>query len=276
MKVFLFIYLMITLAFAGGYEVVDGEIPSSIIGKSVPYWAMIPRNLPPGPIPVVYFLHGRGGNRYQFRDVLGEKILREKSKKFAVVALTGRFSEHDTYWVNDATDKKFPWRDVVIRELIPAIEKKHSLGGSRDKRLVAGISMGSHGAWQLALTSGIFRCVAGHSLVVRDFKNISQEFPGKFGTEEDYKKRDPLSLLSLYKRRSQLPVEKFWVDIGGSDNSMFIERALLVEKELIRLGVQPEDHVDIGKSAPEGKHDFSYWSKHMPSYLDWYASCFNL
>lgn len=276
MKFFLFISLIVNLAQAGDFTVIDGEISSPLMGKPVPYWAIIPENPAPGPIPVVYFLHGRGGNRFQFRDVLGEKVLREKGKNFAVVALTGRFLDHDTYWVNDVQDKKFPWRDVVLKELIPAIEKKHSLGGTREKRLIAGISMGSHGAFQIALTSGLFRCVAGHSLVVRDFKSMSQEFPGKFGDEEEFKKRDPLSLLGLYKKRSELPMAKYWVDIGGSDNTMFIERARLVEKELIRLGVQAQDSIDIGKSDPEGKHDYPYWMRHMPSYIDWYASCFDL
>lgn len=261
-------------ALAIDYEIVEGEIDSRLAGGKVPYRAMIPKEMK-GKIPVVYFLHGRDNSRHQFRELNGEELMKSGEKNFAVVALTGKYRDQNTYWVNDATDKRFPWKDVVMKEMIPAIEKKHKVGGSPDKRMIAGISMGSHGAWQLALTTEKFRCVAGHSLVVRSYESMTEQFPGKFGTREEYKKRDPLSLLRSIQQEDELPVESFWVDIGGSDDPTFVSRARLVETELKRLGVRTGDHVDVGRTDPQGKHDSSYWIKHMPAYLNFYSSCFD-
>lgn len=270
---FLFAILISFSALAIEYDIVEGEFDSPLAGGKVPYRAMIPKEIK-GKIPVVYFLHGRDGSRHQFRDLGGEELLKRGQKDFAVVTLTGKYRDQNTYWVNDSTDKRFPWKDVVMKEMIPAIEKKHKLGGSTDKRMIAGISMGSHGAWQLALSTGKFRCVAGHSLVVRSFESMTEQFPGKFGTEEEYKKRDPLSILQTIRKRLRLPVKSFWVDIGGSDDREFVRRAKLLETELKRLGVSSRDHVDVGRTDPNGKHDSPYWRKHMPAYLDYYSSCF--
>lgn len=270
---FLILLFLSALVHATNYEIVEGEISSTLMKAKIPYRAMIPKNIS-GKIPVVYFLHGRGGNRFQFRDVDGEKIHQEKGKKFAVVSLTGTFQGHDSYWVDDVTDKRWPWREVVLKEMIPQIEEKHHLGGSRDLRMIAGISMGSHGAWQLALTTGEFRCVAGHSLVVRSFETMSEQFPGKFGTREQFEKRDPLFLLRQYQSRKEVPVKKLWADIGGEDSAHFVSQAKLVEAELLRLKTHSGDHLDIGVQDTAGRHDYPYWKKHMPEYVDWYAGCF--
>lgn len=246
-----------------GVVEMDGKI------GDIPYWIVKPEGEFLVPLPVVYFLHGRGGNRFMFRDVGGSTALKEHLEKggrpFVVVGLTGTFDGKDTYWVNET-------RDHILSTMIPEIEKRHSIGGDGN-RMIAGISMGSHGAYQLALTSKKFECVAGHSLVLRDYKSMNGQFPGLFGNKRQFAKRDPIQLIKKYKLKSKIPFKKAWVDIGGKDSAEFISRADLMQQELLRLKFDQE-FLDVAQKYPAGAHDWPYWTSRIQDYVDWYGQCF--
>lgn len=243
------------------------EIDSKI--GDVPYWIIKPEGEFFVPLPVVYFLHGRGGNRFMFRDVGGVKAMKDHLENggapFVVVGLTGTFDGKDSYWVNET-------RTNILNSMIPEIEKLHSIGGDKN-RMVAGISMGSHGAYQLALTTKLFKCVAGHSLVLRDYNSMNAQFPGMFGTKRQFAKRDPVQLIKRYKSKKKLPFEKAWVDIGGKDSAEFISRAKIMQDELTRLGFD-ESVLDVASRHPMGAHDFPYWTSRIHDYVEWYGQCF--
>lgn len=262
----------------------EGKYYSARLKKVIPYWVALPAMEEGKPLPVVYFLHGRNGTRHMFRDLGGpgvlEKYLGGGGQNYAVVALTGAYSvngaNHNTYWVNGARPKATPWATIILQEMIPWIEKTHQFGGHPSKRMIAGISMGAHGAFQLALnTKRQFNCVAGHSLVVRDYQSMSSEFPSLFGTPQDFAKRDPLSLLKRH-RKGSYPFKKVWLDIGGQDDPRFIEWARGIESELVRIGFSRKrgDKIDVAREFPTGDHTYVYWTKRLPQYLDWYGKCF--
>lgn len=258
----------------------QGLIFSPIVNQEVPYWIMRPSIKSRKPLPVVYFLHGRGGSSQMFKELHGVKVYKEYlergGKPFALVALTGTYAGQDTYWVNDARVGGPQWADAILKQIIPKLENKHGIGGV-ENRAIAGISMGSHGAFQLALNSkGMFKCVAGHSLVLRDYQSFSEHFPGLFGTPEDFAKRDPLSLLRRHNLSRRIPIDRVWIDIGGKDLPEFIKWALPFKKELERAGfgqIRP-NYMDIGRDFPQGDHSYSYWIERLPEYVAWYGQCF--
>lgn len=263
MHVAYFLCLICSLsAFAGKIEIFEGEIDSSS------YWMARPSGEHKA-LPVVYFLHGRGGNRHMFRDLQGtqalENYLDQGGRPFAVVALTGTFEGKDSYWINET-------RDHIINKIIPEIEKRHQLGG-KNQRLISGISMGSHGAFQMGLTTRLFKCVAGHSLVLRSYESMNSQFPGLFGNRVKFRTRDPISLIKRHFWRWSVPFQKVWVDIGGKDVPEFIDRARIMEEELLGLGFRP-DTIDVARNYPEGAHDYNYWKLRMPDYINWYGKCF--
>jgi S-formylglutathione hydrolase FrmB len=243
------------------------EIDSKI--GDIPYWIIKPEGEFFVPLPVVYFLHGRGGNRFMFRDIGGVNALKDHLEKggspFVVVGLSGTFEGKDTYWVNET-------RDNILNKMIPEIEKLHSIGGANN-RMMAGISMGSHGAFQMALTTKLFKCVAGHSLVLRDYNSMNAQFPGMFGTKRQFAKRDPVQLIKKYKSKKRLPFAKAWVDIGGKDSPEFISRAKIMQDELTRLGFD-QSYLDVAQGHPNGAHDFPYWTSRIQDYVEWYGQCF--
>ncbi len=259
------------------YKITEGSYRSDLVKRDVPYWAMVPTVQSRFPTPVVYFLHGRGGTPRQFLEVDGPKILEAHVKNggrpFAVIALSGRVENRDTYWVNEA--RGLPWADMILKEMIPALEVKYFVGGHDENRMIAGISMGSHGAFQLGLNSqGMFRCAAGHSIVVRDYATASQQFPVAFGTRAEFDRRDPLTLLRAFIDRRQVPLKKVWIDIGKQDDPLFLRQARLFKQELARIGYSANHGDKLDVDLTDGRHDYDYWKKRMPEYINWYSRCF--
>ena len=176
--IYLKLLLLLTFISCTSQTVRRPASPGLIVQDFKTYWIVKPEGEFFVPIPVVYFLHGRGGNRHMFRDLGGVEALKTHldngGTPFAVVGLTGTFDGKDSYWTNDT-------RDEILKTIIPQIEADHSIGGNNN-RMISGISMGSHGSFQMALTTKHFKCVAGHSLVLRDYQSMNAQFPGLFGT----------------------------------------------------------------------------------------------
>ncbi len=259
----------------------DLVIHSNTLKMDYPYMIYRPDVVSSEPLPVVYFLHGRGGTRKMLKDVNGVKIMKNYlergGKPFVLVALSGSFNGKDTYWVDDARNGGLQIKTAILREIIPAIEKLHKIGGSSRNRMIAGISMGSHGSFQLSLNSyGMFKCTAGHSLVIRDYQSMSKEFPGLFGNRSQHARRDPLSLVKQYILGFSPPIKNVWIDIGGKDNPNFLRWARGFQAELERVGYDERegDKFDVGIDYPEGRHDSPYWTTRLPEYLEWYGQCF--
>jgi S-formylglutathione hydrolase FrmB len=267
--IYLKLLLLLTFISCTSQTVRRPASPGMIVQDFKTYWIVKPEGEFFVPIPVVYFLHGRGGNRHMFRDLGGVEALKTHldngGTPFAVVGLTGTFDGKDSYWTNDT-------RDEILKTIIPQIEADHSIGGNNN-RMISGISMGSHGSFQMALTTKHFKCVAGHSLVLRNYQSMNAQFPGLFGTKRQFAKRDPIQLIKKIKSPKKLTFKKAWIDIGGKDSPEFIDRAKLMEAELMRLKF-PAESFDISKSYPNGSHDLPYWKARLPEYLAWYGQCF--
>ncbi len=251
---------------------------SEIVNEDVTSWILMPK-FNQSPMPVVYFLHGRDDSPLMFSRVglaAYEEHLKNGGRPFAVVAFQGKNKDRNFYWVDEA--RGLPWATMLITEVLPQIETKFNIGKDVKKRMIAGISMGSAGALQLSMNfPNIFKCAAGHSLVVRDAKSAVEQFPIAFGSEQEYEKRNPLSLLKKFKSQKIKPFEKVWIDIGGQDNPAFIKWAKEVAQELKQMGYSSDNFnkIDIAEDYKEGAHDDTYWKARMPEYLNWYARCFH-
>lgn len=216
------------------------------------------------PYPVVYFLHGRNGDRWMFRDLGGCDRMRTLGSDFIVVAPDGE----NSYWMNGAISHE-PWGDVVTQELIQDVESHLWVVKSPAGRLLAGISMGGHGALQLSLNHpGLFGAVAAHSPVFRTQEEANREFAYEFGQGEDYQWRDPFSLILIKNRTLTIPV---YMDMGAQDP--WLRNTKNMSELLRRTTGDFEDHV--GEDA-EGGHEMGYWRYHLDDYLRWYQSHLSL
>ncbi len=213
---------------------------------------------------VVYFLHGRTGNRFILDSIGIQNTLNEYYKrggnKFILTSLDGG----DNYWMN-AARKNERWGDVVTQEFITEIENNYSVIRTSFGRVLAGISMGGHGAIQNALNHpGTYGAIAAHSPVFRTQEEATRDFPDQFGTGNDFQDRDPFSLILNKGKKISTPL---WIDIGGSDFAFTNTNnfANLIKSQNIN---NLELHIGEDKI---GGHNTGYWQYHLLEYLNWYG-----
>ena len=126
-------------------------------------------------------------------------------------------------------------------------------------RAIGGVSMGAHGAVQLAFNyPGTFSVVGAHSLVLRRY----EQAPAYFGLQADYAKRDPMQL--AVAKTDLLRSVDLWVDIGDKDP--WASLAKQFDGELNGLKVTHIWH------EWSGDHSATYWSAHLGDYLHFYGN----
>lgn len=284
------VFLAITLpAVCLSYEVRDHYFWSNEIElqNKTPwqahYKAILPKGYDPKKLyPVVIFLHGNGGNGNFFIELEGGKVLDKVTKEtgvpFIVISPDGGTPDDvDGYWMNAAKerDHKMGWADFIIQELIPHYESIYPVIKSPKARLIAGISMGGHGAFQLSLNyPEFFGATAGHSAIFRGPEEAARDFFYQFGEAgkgTEYEMRDPISLIYSGKRFPG-PV---WLDMGAQDWG--IERARECAHALSAIKSENPKFdltLKVGDD-PIGGHQNEYWEYHMESYLKWYSGLFS-
>lgn len=128
-------------------------LPSTSMGIDMGYNVY----LPPGyktdtkkRYPVVYFLHGAGGNENAdagaFSGLLTREIEAGHIRPVICVFPNGGMSGY-----TDHADGKVRMESFLVKELIPQIDKNYRTDARREARAVCGFSMGGGGSIRLAL-----------------------------------------------------------------------------------------------------------------------------
>ncbi len=139
---------------AGGEVATGNAIDSEILGKSVPYSVYLPETYDENgaKLPVVYLLHGGGGNERSWVDN-GEIKLHadaaiEKGLLPPMIFLMPAASR--SRYINNH-DQSVRYEDFFMEELIPFVESTfHAIPG-RKGRVLMGSSMGGYGSVTLAM-----------------------------------------------------------------------------------------------------------------------------
>lgn len=244
--------------------------------QPIKYRAIVPSDYPSCPdqdpcYGVVYFLHGRGNDLKMLESFGAIPALANLQRqvgqiKFIIVAPSGDAS----YWLNAAEEPngRQRWSDAIAIDLVDDVERRFGFVKKHPKaRVIAGISMGGHGALQIAMNHpGVFSAVAAHSPVLRSYED-TRELGSLFGDEQQYRQRDPYSLLMEKKANNVAFADDVWLDVGALDWAFdrTWQFAQLL-KEVI-----PPKHLTMDGSRPAG-HEMQYWQDRLPEYLNWYHS----
>jgi endo-1,4-beta-xylanase len=112
--------------------------------------------LPPGyekekkRYPVIYWLHGLGGNQrvgaMMFVPHLDRAIRKDALPPAIVVSVNGMVNSFYCDWANG----KRPVESVIIKDLIPHVDATYRTIARREGRVIQGYSMGGYGAGHLA------------------------------------------------------------------------------------------------------------------------------
>lgn len=125
-----------------------GSLKSLNLGRDWPYRIYLPSGYATSEVryPVLYLLHGRGGDETSWDEglrVIDQLIGTNKIPSLIAVAPAGGTS----WWV----DTLEPLEIAMIRELLPHVASSYRTVQAREGRLLAGFSMGRYGALRYAL-----------------------------------------------------------------------------------------------------------------------------
>ena len=238
----------------------DVVFHSPALNRDMQYRVIFPARIPTGTkLPVVYLLHGGGGN---FRDWSNYSDAAKVAERGLILVMP---EGDDSYYVNARMRPQDRYEDYIVDDLIADVESKLPVATGRANRAIAGVSMGGYGAVKLALSHpDLFAFAAGISPAVdvpsRPFsiKRIQQwrHYASIFGSWGTVTRRngDPF-VLARSADPAQTPY--LFLTCGEQEGLLPANRnfAALLEHRHFRY----EFHV------VQGGHDWNQWDKQLPS-----------
>jgi S-formylglutathione hydrolase FrmB len=260
------------------------SMPSKILGHAVNYCVILPRGYDTDKgtqYPVLYFLHGLGGNEQVLLESGGMNEIEDlraagKISEFLVVAPAGGRA----FWIN-SRDGKVRYEDFFIREFIPFIESHYRIRVGRGQRGITGVSMGGYGALRFGLKySEMFNAVSAHSAALVDklpkfngtkdqTEGIARILGGSFGDPVDVKYWEQESPFTIVRNEPKPAGLAIYFDCGTDDDFGFNVGAKKFDELLTARGIAHEFHLY------PGGHDLDYFADHLPASLEFHSKAFS-
>ena len=247
---------------------------SDAVGARVGYYLYLPPAYQANPetrYPLLVWLHGAKGRAYQAGAVVErlDSAIR-KGKVLPMIVVSVLDPTGLSMWT-ESKDGRLPMETLIIKELLPHIEKNYRTRANREDRAIEGFSMGGYGAAYLGFKyQEIFSSVSMLAAALHTPQTLEKRrkaiFENVFGGDIDYaNERSPWTLLNSNadQIRKNTNIRVF---IGANDkllqwNKNF--RDLLVDNNINhQWGVVPNAPHDIELIMQNWVGDFfSYYNE---------------
>ena len=247
-----------------GPVVLEEAFFSPALGRDMTYLIYLPPGYYSSPnqhYPVLYMLHGLGASRFHWvRDGIfptaTSLIASGEIPPMIIVTPEGERG----YWMNHANNGP-RYGSYVAHDLINTIDSKFRTLDQRNYRAIGGMSMGGHGALQLALNNpDRFATVGAHSVALRT-REQAFDF---FKDPKSFEQNDPVTL--CIRKASVARQMNIYLDIGTGDG--WFGAAHAFHQTLVA------NAIPHAWRANEGGHDDTYWRTHVADYLRFYGRSF--
>ena len=249
-------------------NVEERRLTSKLMGREMPYRVILPVKYDlnkDARYPVIYLLHGLTGHYNNWTEL--SKLV-DHAARFDAILVT---PEGENGWYTDHSSKPDEkWESYIISELIPEIDKSFRTISSRDKRAIAGLSMGGYGSIKFGLKyPDKFVAVGSFSGALGAASYTEKLIPGAIGKTIDGifgpVGSDTRKSNDIFEIVRSLPPEKtkalpfIYLDCGTEDflfqnNRDFV--SLLIEKKV------PHEYRQL-----PGAHNWQYWDKQVQEFL---------
>ena len=225
--------------------------------------------------PVLYLLHGGGGNQ---DDWIRYSSIERYAERYKIAVVMPDVSGNSFY---ADMAHGYPYFTYLTEELPGLVESYFPIGGCREKRFVAGLSMGGYGS----LKWGLCR---------PEFFGYAASFSGASLIMEMLEERDPK--LEWGDDENNVVVRN-WGSLEAlagsqSDTAFLLERAASMKERLPKLyvAIGTEDFsykytkrfmdyarklgLDIYYEEGPGEHDWDFWDPCIRKYIGMYAEAY--
>jgi len=263
---FCFTVLFAVLAWTMQAAVVDSiKVFSNSMNKEVKVVVIKPSAME-GRLPVIYLLHGHGGNEKQWLEMTKPDLPQMADRDSVIFVCPD--AKNSWYW-DSPKNPAYRYETFVYKELVTAIDTKYPTIKDRSARAITGFSMGGHGAMWLAFRhKDVFGAVGSMSggLDIRPFPN-NWNMSEQLGTEaENQSVWDSYTAISQICRLKDGDLAIIF-DCGYGD--FFFEVNNNFHQELLKYKI---NHDFIVRP---GNHTHSYWNNSLDYQLLFFKKFFN-
>jgi S-formylglutathione hydrolase FrmB len=210
--------------------------------------------------PVLYLLHGGGQDHTAF--ALRSWFRAQASREMILVTP----SVGDSWYVNSAADPKAKYEDFVVKDLVTYVDSQFRTVHSRDRRAVAGVSMGAWGAMLLGLkysqTFGAIGALSAPFGISRQDPNMdmTSRTQQRFGppNTSERRERDPGTLAAAIPLES---VPMLYLACGNQDLFVADNRAFVQRLTARKI---PYEYREL---SPFG-HAWDLWDGQIVNFID--------
>lgn len=280
MKNLLVALLLLTgLANAQTGKVMDNmSMHSDILGMDRNYAVYLPPDYETSErsYPVLYLLHGATDNHtgwVQFGEVLHitDKAIKEGKATPMIIIMP----DADTKVMGYFNVPDYKYEDFFFNELVPHVEQKFRIRGSKRYRAVAGLSMGGGGTFMYALRHPeLFSSACPLSAYVgplskeQNREGFKRRFPTASDADADqyFENYNALNLLAKANVDDVKSV-RWYIDCG--DDDFLYEGNSLMHIEMRKKEIPHEYRVR------DGGHRWTYWRTALPEVLGFVSDAFH-
>jgi S-formylglutathione hydrolase FrmB len=283
-QIFLLILAVLFSAFSGHAQITAGvsknegataalvreyKLDSKLMARQMPYNLILPSDYDSEAnktvkYPVIYLLHGLTGS---FDNWAKKTRLAEYAVKHQAIIV---MPEGKNGWYSDSvTAANDQYESYIVKELIPEVDKNFRTIPERNRRFIAGLSMGGYGAIKFglkypqmfSLVGSFSGALGAASFTEKNAGGIGKSIDAIFGGEasENRKSNDIFGIIKEISPEKVKSLPFIYLDCGTEDflfqnNRDFVE--LLIEKKI------PHEFRQL-----PGKHDWVFWDSQVQEFL---------
>jgi S-formylglutathione hydrolase FrmB len=261
------------------------SMESRILARRVAYCVLLPPSYATQKTrryPVLYFLHGLGGNEQALADSGGLSLIEDLWERGQLGEFLIVTPDADRSFYINSRDGRQRYEDFFVQEFMSFVERHYHIRAERRYRGVSGVSMGGYGALRLAFRyPHLFGSVSAHSAALLEklpnatianaqAASISKALGGVFGTPIDrafWERNNPFTLV---RNGTRPPGFKIYFDCGTEDDYGFNAGAEAFHDLLVSHAIPHEFHLY------PGGHDWRYVAEHLSASLQFHSHAFGL
>ncbi len=269
---FFILYIALSVAAVSQVTVVEDSLYAQSIKSMSKIYVVLPTGYSKSHerYTTVYLLHGWGGD-YTNWVKMSDLVRYLRDYHYIAVCPDAK----NSWYTNSYALKNADYEDLIIKDVIPFVDKKYRTKPSKFNRAIAGLSMGGYGAAKMGLKYSSMFFFAGclspaiqfpygvedSGIVARRTKESTESVKNAFGfpRNEKWPENDVFTLTEKANVKS-LPY--FYLSVGSQDGiPEIIDRTHSFAAALRKKGASFEMH-----EVP-GEHYWKLWDKEIQTVL---------